>query len=158
MDAAEDAVLTPVDRLEVQLKLMLQNPKDCPKTADEQQTLMESIIALFPQEKSTGQRAIDFHQDARMIRSAFLRMGYDLTRDHMHFFKFCELLADIPSDTALARTVDIRLRPIPKPTKYNAEQIRALQEAKAKVAIKLSAEDARESFMTALKRSAALRG
>jgi hypothetical protein len=85
-------------------------------------------------------------------------MGYDLTRDHMHFFKFCELLADIPSDTALARTVDIRLRPIPKPTKYNAEQIRALQEAKAKVAIKLSAEDARESFMTALKRSAALRG
>jgi hypothetical protein len=56
------------------------------------------------------------------------------------------------------RTIDIRQRPIPKPTKHNAEQIAALQKAKARVAIRMSEEERRSSFAEKLKQSTVLRG
>jgi hypothetical protein len=56
------------------------------------------------------------------------------------------------------RTVEIRQKPIPKPTKDNAEQIAALQRAKAKVAIKISEDERRKRFVESLKNSNVLRG
>ena len=101
---------------------------------------------------------IDFHQDAAMIRSAFFRIGIDLLKDRIHFFQFMELLADLPKDTALMRTIDIRTRPVPKATKENREQIAALQKMKAKVAIKVSPEEQKRRFAESLKNSSVLRG
>jgi hypothetical protein len=93
-----------------------------------------------------------------MIRSAFFRIGIDLLKDKIHIIQFLELLADLPSDTALMRTVEIRQRPLPKPTKHNAEQIAALQKAKARVAIKITEEERRELFAQSLKNTTLLRG
>lgn len=93
-----------------------------------------------------------------MIRTAFFRIGVDLLKEKIHFFQFLELLSDLPSDTALMRTVEIRQKPIPKPTKDNAEQIAALQRAKAKVAIKMSEDERRKRFIESLKNSNVLRG
>jgi hypothetical protein len=93
-----------------------------------------------------------------MIRSAFFRIGVDLTRDRMHILQFLELLADLPSDTALMRTIEIRAKPIPKPTKHNGEQIAKLQQAKARVAIRLSEEERREQFAASLKNATVMRG
>jgi hypothetical protein len=56
------------------------------------------------------------------------------------------------------RTIDIRQRPIPKPTKHNAEQIAALQKAKARVAIRMSEDERRARFAESLKNSTVLRG
>ena len=81
-----------------------------------------------------------------------------MTRDPLHICQFLELLADLPSDTALMRTIDIRRRPIPKPTKDNAEQVAELQRLKAKVAIKYSEDERRQQFAQSLKNSTALRG
>ena len=161
LDAQEDELLLPEDKIRLQCALLLANPRKAPKTAQAQVELLQDIFALLPKnDNPTGQneRYIDFHQDAGMIRSAFLRVGIDLQREKIHFFRFLEVLRDLPSDTALMRVVEIRQKPIPKPTKYNAEQIAALQKAKAAVAIKMSDEERRRRFAQSLKNSSLLKG
>lgn len=161
LDIQDDKSLTTADKLETQCVLVLKNGyKDLPRTVDGRQKLLKSVLDLFPK-KEDGQskeKYIDFHQDAQLIRSAFFRIGVDLLKDKIHIFQFLELLADLPSDTALMRTVEIRQRPIPKPTKHNGEQIAALQKAKERVAIKMSEEERRELFAQSLKNATILRG
>lgn len=159
LDIQEDARLTAQDRIEAQCALLLaRGYKDIPKGANDRVKLLNLIFDLFPKSENNGERFIDFHQDAQLIRTAFFRIGVDLLKDKIHFFQFLELLADLPSDTALMRTVEIRQKPIPKPTKDNAEQIAALQRAKAKVAIKISEDERRKRFVESLKNSNVLRG
>ena len=151
--------MTQSDRTEVMCALLLAEPDiDMPQTAEERTTLLNAIFTLFPKGDGTQEKLIDFHQDAAMIRSAFFRIGVDLLKDRIHFFQFMELLADLPKDTALMRTIDIRARPIPKATKENREQIAELQRLKAKVAIKVSAEEQKKRFAESLKNSSVLRG
>jgi hypothetical protein len=158
LEDAED--LTAADKITVQCAWLLAETEDVPEDIQEQIDIIKAVFELFPKgEKQNGERYIDFHQDAAIIRSGFLRTyGIDLIYDKIHFFQFMELLADLPSDTALMRTVDIRQRPIPAPNKHNAEQIAALQKAKARVAIRMSEEERRSRFAESLKNSTILRG
>lgn len=161
IDLSDDPGLTTADRIELQARLLLADDRDCPEDINAQARLVAAAMDLIPKvynDGKTKERYIDFHQDAAMIRSAFFRIGVDLTRDRMHINQFLELLGDLPSDTALMRTIDIRRKPIPKPTKYNADQIAELQKAKARVAIKLSEEERRAQFAESLKNSTVLRG
>ena len=159
IDTEDEPGLMAADKRVIQCAWLLEDALDIPETAQEQAELLKAVFDLFPKsENDGGERYIDFHQDAAMIRSAFFRIGVDLTRDKIHFLQFMELLADLPQDTALMRTIEIRQRPIPKPTKDNAEQIAALQKAKARVAIKMSDEERRARFAESLKNSTLLRG
>ena len=161
IDAQEMPELTPEDRIELQCVLLLRDGyKSLPKTLTQRTALLCAIFELFKtdREPEKQERFIDFHQDAAMIRSAFFRMGVDLLKDKIHFCRFMELLADIPTDTALYRTIEIRQRPIPKPTKDNAEQIAQLQKAKARVAIRMSEDERQKRFADSLKNLQALRG
>ena len=159
IDLQDDETMTIQDRTETQCVLLLERGyKDLPKTTHEQQRLLSSVFDLLPDGESSGEKFIDFHQDAAMIRSAFFRIGVDLLKQKIHILQFLELLADLPSDTALMRTIEIRQRPLPKPTKNNAEQIAALQKAKQRVAIRMSEEERRERFAESLKKSSILRG
>lgn len=109
--------------------------------------------------ESNGPRYMDFEQDAALISAAFLQAyGIDLDKSNMHWFRFRDLLGAMPDDTAFAKVVELRRRPLPKPTKYNAEEIAALQKAKAAVALKISDEERREQFANSLKNSSVLRG
>lgn len=159
LDLQDDPLLSTLDRIELQARLLLADGEACPQEPQKQARIIAGAMDLLPKsEKSDEPRYIDFHQDASMIRSAFFRIGVDLTRDRLHINQFLELLADLPTDTALMRTIDIRRRPIPKPTKDNAAQIAELQKAKARVAIKYSEEERRQRFAESLKNSSALRG
>jgi len=159
MDVQDLTELTPADKIELQARLLLRNEDDCPASTQDQARLISEALSLLPQsEKKSTERYIDFHQDAAMIRSAFFRVGVDLTREHIHIQQFLELLADLPQDTALMRTVEIRAKPLPKPTKYNLEEIAALQKAKARVAIRVSEDERRARFAESLKNSSVLRG
>jgi hypothetical protein len=160
LDIQDDETMTAFDRLETQCVLILENGyKDLPRTIEGRRALLNAVLDLFPKGDGTAkEKYIDFHQDAQLIRTAFFRIGVDLLKDKIHFFQFMELLSDLPSDTALMRTVEIRQKPIPKPTKDNAEQIAALQRAKAKVAIKISEDERRKRFVESLKNSNVLRG
>lgn len=160
IDLADDETLTEEDKLYVQTAFLVADQDDVPDDPNEQARIIKAVFDMLPKpDNPTGERFIDFHQDAAIIRSGFFRAyGIDLTRDHIHIMQFLELLSDLPSDTALMRTIEIRQRPLPKPNKHNAEQIAALQKAKARVAIKLTEEERRARFAAALKNSSVLRG
>lgn len=153
IDINDDPALSPADKLEVQTKLLLNDQEECPDTPREQAEIVNAALSLLPKpSEKSEEKYIDFKQDAALIRSAFFRIGVDLSTAHLHINQFLELLADLPSDTALMRTVEIRAKPLPKPTKHNGDQIAALQKAKARVAIKVSEDERRARFAESLKK------
>lgn len=155
----KDESWTERERAELSVKLLLKRQEDCPAEFGEQLRLLAAVFTLFPKTQAEeSERYLDLDQDAGMIRSAFFRIGIDLTKDKLHYFRFLELLADLPEDTALMRTVELRRKPLPKPTKTNAEEIAALQRAKARVALQIPEEERRRNFARALKNSSNLRG
>lgn len=160
IDIQDMQELTPQDKIEAQCALLLlRGYKDIPKDITVCIRLINAIFDLFDTGEKATERYIDFHQDAKMIRSAFYRMGIDLLKEKIHFCKFLELLADIPTDTALYRVIELRQKPIPKATKDNAEQVAALMKAKARVAIKMSEDERARRFAESLKQNSnALRG
>lgn len=156
LDAQKDANLLPEDKITLAAELLVENPPD---SLPDRAGIVCAIFEMLPHdEERSGPRLVDFHQDAAMIRSAFFRIGVDLLRQKIHIFQFLELLADLPKDTALMRTVEIRAKPIPVATKENGDYIRRLQEAKARVAIRMSDDEARDTFMAQLKKSTIGRG
>lgn len=159
LDLQDETALTPKDKIALQCELMLEDGDDMPRDTEKQAELLLAVFELFPKnEGSTKERYLDFRQDAAMIRSAFFRIGVDLTRDRMHFLQFLELLADLPSDTALMRTIAIRQAPIPQVNEHNKEQVAKLLEAKQRCAIKLSEEERRAKFAGKLKNTTLLKG
>lgn len=99
---------------------------------------------LFHKKSADGTRITDFEQDAGLIRGAFLQAyGIDLYTDRLHYLAFIELLNAIPEGTRYSYVVGIRARPMPAPTKYNAEERAWLAKAKADVALHIDNEDER---------------
>lgn len=159
LDLQEETALTPEDKLSLQCELMLADGERVPRDPEKQVQLLLAVFELFPKNESgTKERYIDFKQDAAMIRSAFFRIGVDLTRDRLHFLQFLELLADLPTDTALMRTISIRQAPIPQVNEHNKEQVAKLLEAKQRCAIKIDEEDRRAKFAGKLKNTTLLKG
>ena len=153
LDIQDMSDLTPEDKIEAQCAILLADDEPLPRSRELQARIIKGAFDLIPknEEKST-ERYLDIKQDAKMIRSAFFRIGVDLSRDRLHINQFLELLADLPRDTALMRTVEIRARPIPERTKHNGKQVDALIEAKAKCALKISDEERRAQFQEQLKK------
>ena len=104
----------------------------------EQETLLAVRELLFPAQKKapTQAKITDFTQDADLIRAAFRQVyGIDLWRDKVHWLEFSALLAALPEGNRYSDVLGIRARPIPAPTKYNAEERRWLIQAKADLAV-----------------------
>lgn len=157
-DVYEMPGMTNQDKLDLQCRLLLAGRK-VPKDPQTQSAIVRAVFNMLPKRGiQSNEKYMDLHQDAHLIRSAFMRIGIDLSRDYVHFLQFFELLGDLPADTALMRTIEIRSRKIPQPTKYNQEEIRLLQEAKARVALVMTDEERRERFSASLKNSTVLRG
>lgn len=108
--------------------------------------VLDAVKALLFHKKSAdGPRITDFEQDAGLIRGAFLQAyGIDLYKDRLHYLAFIELLNAIPEGTRYSYVVGIRARPMPAPTKYNAEERAWLARAKADVALHYDDEKERE--------------
>lgn len=159
LDLQEETALLPEDKLALQCELLLADGEKIPRGFEKQAELLLAVFDLFPKgEEAPKERYIDFKQDAGMIRSAFFRIGVDLTRDNIHFMQFLELLSDLPSDTALMRAVNIRQQPIPQITEHNKEQVARLLEAKRRYEIKITDEERRARFAGALKNTGILKG
>ena len=116
------------------LKCLCNRPKNVQK-------VLEAVKGLLFQEKpkKDAQKVTDFVQDAGMIRAAFRQAyGIDLYRDKLHWIEFSEMLNAIPEGSRYSEVVGIRARPMPAPTRWNAEERQWLMKAKADVAIHLS--------------------
>jgi hypothetical protein len=101
--------------------------------------VFQAILGAIKGSGDDGEQAIEFGQDWPQIRAGFRQAyGIDLEKERgrMHWIEFRDLLANLPADTRMAETIDIRLRPMPKATKFNADERMALARAKAKVRIR----------------------
>lgn len=106
-----------------------------------QETLLALREVLFPETRKTANKAkiTDFEQDADLIRAAFRQVyGIDLYRDRLHWLEFSSLLAGLPEGSRYSDVLGIRARPMPEPTKYNAEERKWLAKAKADVALRIN--------------------
>lgn len=119
-----------------------------------QETLSTIKQLLFPAQKKTPTQAriTDFTQDADLIRAAFRQVyGIDLWREKLHWLEFSALLAALPEGNRYSDVLGIRARPVPAPTKWNAEERRWLIQAKADLAIHLSEEEREETLNSGLR-------
>lgn len=127
--------LLPDARDYLALKCVMRRPKRV------KETLSAVRALLFPaaQKIQNDKKITDFTQDADLIRAAFLQeYGINLYRDKLHWMEFSSLLAGLPDGNRYNDVLGIRARPMPAPTKYNAEERRWLAKAKADLALRLT--------------------
>ena len=142
MDELDRDDIMPEARAYNAIKCLTNRPKNVPK-------VLEAVKGLLFQEKpkKDAQKVTDFVQDAGMIRAAFRQAyGIDLYRDRLHWIEFSELLNAIPEGSRYAEVVGIRVRPMPAPTKWNAQEREWLMKAKADVAIHLSEKEQAKKY------------
>ena len=142
MDELDRDDVMPEARAYNAIKCLTNRPKNVPK-------VLEAVKGLLFQEKpkKDAQKVTDFVQDAGMIRAAFRQAyGIDLYRDRLHWIEFSELLNAIPEGSRYAEVVGIRVRPMPAPTKWNAQEREWLLKAKADVAIHLSEKEQAKKY------------
>ena len=129
---------------------------------DQLSELLKAINAEFispdvKPSKPGEPRVLDWLQDAALIYAAFRQAyGIDLIkqRGRLDWRCFYALVQGLPDDTRLRAVMGIRGRDIPEQNAHNAAQIQELMEAKAYYAIKVSDEEAQESFQAGIDRMA----
>lgn len=160
-DVLEDEVLSEEDKIDLclwrlirfrPLRLLLRRPQK-----------IQLFQIIFEQLVNTGakkrqeQKAMDFRQDASYILASFRQCyGLDLVgkdRD-LHWWEFLALLNGLSDDTRIMQVVSIRTRPIPKPTKYNAEERASIARLKREYALELTEEERKEQFQRGLQKIA----
>lgn len=133
------------DRVKLAAKMLFKRP---PTRIEEQVAALEAALNLLSDDEKREDRppVMDFAQDAALIRAAFKQQyGIDLDKERgkMSWFRFSDLLSGLTDKTRLIQIVQIRAKPMPAPTQHNAEERRALAEAKSQFAIKESPDKAR---------------
>lgn len=135
------------------LHVMRHPPKD--------DQLLSEIMAEFKKvflpeakKKPGGKRVTSFVQDADLIRGAFRQnYGIDLFRANLHWLEFTCLLSCLPEGSRYTEIIGIRTRPMPKATRYNAEERAALARAKASVALQMTDEEREKNLQESLSRT-----
>lgn len=149
LDFLEDERFDPMDRVNYCLWLLVDG-----KHPVDEGLLVAIFEAIFPQKKSKKkERLLDYEQDRGLIYAAFWQSyGIDLNRERekMHWQTFLDLMQGLPSNTRLAEVINIRARPMPKPTKYNAEERAELARLKQEYKIELSEREKQENLQTGL--------
>ena len=166
-----DVLFTPEQRITLAVEMFGGWRAKLLRLNDKIQFLQLVFTLLSDGAKKAGDgepRVLDFEQDAALIFAGFWQAyGINLAghqglrgwlwwrRARLDWRYFLVLLQGLPDDTLIKEVVDIRRRPMPKPTKHNAEEIQALAKAKAQVAIRLTPEEAEEMFQKGVDRLAA---
>lgn len=155
-----DALLSDADKIDVCLRLLVGRRKSWRFRRDKQR-LLEALFAFLARgKKEEGEKLFDFVQDADYIYSAFLQTyGLDLlgkSGANLHWWTFTALLYGLPDDTRLMQIVDIRARPLPKPTKYNVDERQQLMRLKALYRLDASEGERRKQFADGLRNIAVM--
>ena len=108
---------------------------------------------LFPGAGSdNAERITDFEQDADLIRAAFLQeYGINLFRDKLHWFEFSCLLSCISNGSKYSDILQIRAKPIPAASKWNAEERTWLMKAKSEFGIRQSEKEQEKKYKQDIK-------
>ena len=148
--ARED--LIPDARDYLALKCVMRRP---PRNADQCANVLSAVCGVCfkaPTKPTHGPKMTDFEQDADLIRAAFLQVYHiNLWRDQLHWLEFTALLDALPEGSRYADVLGIRARPMPAPTKYNAELRQWLAKAKAECAVRMTDREAENSYQSGLR-------
>ncbi len=126
--------------LKIDLVLDMLVKDDCSKLSDlDKRKLLHIIFRDFINTnkkniKSSNKKAMDYIQDSKYIYASFMQAyGIDLLEEQgkMSWMRFTALLEGLPENTKLKEVISIRLRKLPKLTKHNMEERKALLEQKA---------------------------
>lgn len=144
MDTLARDDLLPGAREFLAVKCVLRKP---PKDAHKALEAVREVLFPATKKSADSKKLTSFEQDADLIRAAF-RQAYniDLYRDSVHWVEFSALLNALPEGSRYSEILGIRARPMPKATKYNAEERQWLMKAKAQCALKLSDEEQEKNY------------
>jgi hypothetical protein len=157
-DMQKDDRLSDVEKLNLSLEMLVMNYKDIKNFNLVEKTkilkfIFNDFISVKIKPSSNTERLYDFSQDSGYIFSSFwMDYGIDLQAEQgkLDWRKFIVLFQGLSERTKMHEIIAIRAREIPKPTKYNADEIKALCEAKAYYALEISAEEAEHNFQHGL--------
>lgn len=150
-----DPALTDIEKAELMIYYLADN---APITAEALTAIFNALFTVQPKEVS-GPKAFDFVQDADLIYAGFMQAYHiDLIdqQGKLHWWKFSALLQGLPENTRFREVVNLRMRPLPEPTKYNSKERAALIKAKQAVALKITAEEREAELQNSLRRMAAV--
>lgn len=164
LELQREAGIAPIEKINLTLGLLLQDTRKIKRyTPGDKVDLLKSIFDqyIFPKSKRPAKndekKLFDFEQDAPYIYAGFMQAyGIDLfeQQGRLPWQKFFALFKGLPDNTKIREIMDIRGRKIPRPTKYNGEEIRALRDAKRFYALEISAEEAEQQFQRGVDRLA----
>lgn len=155
METLERDDLIPEARTYQALRHVVKHPPRDDRQCTE--LMAEVKKTFFPDAKGTGggKRLTSFEQDADLIRGAFRQeYGIDLYRENLHWLEFSCLLGCLPEGSRYTDIIGIRARPMPKATRYNADERKRLAEAKATYAIRLSDKEREKNLQASMHRTA----
>lgn len=138
----------------IDLALYVIAPKARIKESDKPEFLNAVFDLLMGKsEAQETQRSMDMVQDADLIFASFYQAyAIDLYKmqGKLHWLSFRMLLQNLPQDTPLMRVIEVRTKPLPKPTKYNQKEIATLMRLKSKYRLELTQEEREEQLQKGL--------
>ena len=153
LEVLNDSVLSNADKMDLCIKVLVSHWHSCiPK----KEKLLEEIFKFLQgdSQKEERQKVFDFEQDAALIYAGFLQAyGIDLHKRkwrRMHWHTFMALFSGLPEETRIMQIISIRAKPLPKPTKYNAEERQQLMRLNAIYSLEISEEERERQLATGL--------
>lgn len=144
-DIQNDEMLTDAEKVDTALYVLIgrKRPKDTKKAEKLYSLICKTYIDVV-KIKPNAERSLDFKQDAPYIYAAFYQCyGIDLEKQigKLHWWAFLHLFRGLADDTRMMQIARIRTMPIPRPTKYNAEERIRIIRAKAEHRLQTSEEE-----------------
>lgn len=150
MYAALEKCITDAEKIEIMTYYLTD---DAPRDVALLQKITDEIITK-PKHRAQTEKAFDFLQDAEYIYAGFMQAYHLDLLDQLgklHWWKFNALLKSLPQDTRFQEIVQIRLRPMPKATKYNAEERQNLLKLKSEYRLEISEKERKENLQNGLR-------
>lgn len=156
LEVEDDEIFTDVEKIEICAKILIASKVS--NLQEKAKILNEVFKSLSENNEQQQIKSFDFKQDADYIYSAFMQTyNIDLLSkkyNKMHWNEFVALFSGLPENTRIMQIIDIRMKPLPKPTKYNAEQRSELMRLKALYRVKTSKKDSDKQLADGLRKIA----
>lgn len=157
-----DEMFSDVEKIEIGFDLVTKVKSKTKLTLETKVKIIEYIFKNFVNiskgKKTESERKVfDFNQDSEYIYSSFMsEYKIDLLDevDKLDWRKFIMLFNGLSDESKIKQVIKIRSMPIPKATKSNGDQIRAIMEAKSYYSFEMTEDERRKQFADSLKRIA----
>lgn len=153
-DLFQDKVFTDTEKTDIAVSLLIKG-KVRLNISDKCQLVNAIFDLLIDNKKHSADnvKSFDFMQDSQYIYSSFVYdYGIDLFNEQgrLHWWKFIALFNSLSEHSKMSQIISIRLRPLPKPDKYNAKEIESLLKAKNYYALALTQEEREKQLVSGL--------